>query len=276
MRRNEPFPAAHRVEALTAAYDGRLKATPREVAVETALEIVFGGIPFAVMMVTPADIEDFVTGFCFTEGVIEKPGEIRDIAVEQTIGGLRALVDLKPERLHAHLARRRAIAGRTGCGVCGIDDLDQLRRADPPSGDAPRIPVAAVARALKALEQAQPLSGRTRAVHAAAWAGPDGRLVAVREDVGRHNALDKLVGALLRDGVSPQGGFCLITSRCSFEMVEKLGRFGGRTLVAISAPTSLALERAERLDIAVACIARGDTMTIFRGADRFVDETVAA
>jgi FdhD protein len=162
------------------------------------------------------------------------------------------------------------MTGRTGCGVCGIDDLDALRRAKARVGAGPAFSVPAIGRALVALDDRQALNLRTRAVHAAAWADAEGAIVAVREDVGRHNALDKLIGALLRAGVDPASGFILITSRCSFEMVEKAATFGARALVAISAPTSLAIQRARALDVALIAIARRDTLTIFHDPERLV------
>ena len=174
-------------------------------------------------------------------------------------------------RLHAHLARKRALSGRTSCGLCGIEDLSALPRAGAASpAEAPRIALEAIRLALSALDERQPLNAETRAVHGAAWCGLNGALGPVREDVGRHNALDKLVGALLRDGTAPADGFVLITSRASFEMVEKVATFGCRTLVSISAPTALALDRARALDITLVGIARRDAVTAFHGADRII------
>ena len=174
------------------------------------------------------------------------------------------------ERLHKHLARQRAMTGRTGCGVCGIDDIEALRRARGTSVAAPSIAVTTIARALRALDERQILNLETRAVHGAAWADGSGAIQAVREDVGRHNALDKLIGAMLRAGADPTDGFALITSRCSFEMVEKAATFGARTLVSISAPTSFAIERARALDLTLIAIARRDTLTVFNGEERVV------
>jgi FdhD protein len=250
--------------------DGSSRTGARDVAVERGVNVVYGGMPFAVMMLTPSDLTDFAYGFSLTEGVIEAAAHIRAVSVTEEPDGLKLFIDLAPGRLHEHLARRRAMAGRTGCGVCGIEDLESLPRAKSMTGAAPHVALSAIRRALDELDERQVLNAITRAVHAAGWADRDGHLVAVREDVGRHNALDKLIGALLRDGVRPEDGFFVITSRCSFEMVEKAGAFGARTLIAISAPTSLALERARALDITIAGIARRDTMTVFHGADRIV------
>ena len=279
-------PAARRVPTLVVAYeDPAPRPGTRPLAVETPVNLVYGGVPYAVMMTTPRDLADFAYGFSLTEGIVEGADEIRAVRVEPGEGegaggeghaGLRLVVDLAPGRLRAHLARKRALSGRTGCGVCGIEDLADLPLVGPRAegeGDetrGPRVGVAAIAAALAALGERQDLNRETRAVHAAAWARLDGTIVAVREDVGRHNALDKLVGAMLRAGVDPAEGFLVITSRCSFEMAEKAAAFGARVLVAISAPTSLAVERARGHGMTLCAIARSDTLTVFAGPDRLV------
>ena len=235
----------------------------RALAVEAPVNLVYGSVPYAVMMATPADLEDFAYGFSLTEGIVAEAGEIRSARLESAEDGLRLMIDLVPGRLREHLARKRAISGRTGCGVCGIDDLSALPLADIRALDRQPVRIDAIERALAALGDAQALNRETRAVHAAAWARLDGTLVAVREDVGRHNALDKLIGALIRAGTDPAAGFVVITSRCSFEMVEKAARLGAGTIVAISAPTSLALDRARAHGMTLCAIARSDTLTVF-------------
>jgi FdhD protein len=251
---------------------GAVTAITRPLPSEEPVGIIYGGVPFAVMTVTPSCLEDFAYGFSLTEGVIEDRHDIRDIRIEQTENGLRCSVNLIPDRLHQHLARKRALSGRTGCGLCGIDDLASLPSAKPPKGEAPRISIGAIRRALAETEKQQPLNDCTRAVHAAAWANLEGKIVALREDVGRHNALDKLIGALLRRGEAPDQGFALVTSRCSFELVEKIAAFGARTLIGVSAPTSRALTRAQDLDITLAGIARRDSMTVFHGIERLLQQ----
>jgi len=244
----------------------------RAIPSEVPVNLVYGGIPFAVMMTTPSDLEDFAVGFSLTEGVIQEPADIRGIRTEPEENGLRLAIDLTPDRLHEHLARKRALSGRTGCGLCGIDDLAALRQARAPEGRAPVIALSAIRSALLGLDQEQALNELTHAVHAAAWADLDGTIRYVREDVGRHNALDKLIGALCRAGTARDSGFILVTSRCSFELVEKVAAFGARTLIAISAPTSLALERARLLDITLIGIARRDSVTVFHGLERIAHE----
>jgi FdhD protein len=240
----------------------------RAIPSEMPVNLVYGGIPFAVMMTTPSDLEDFAVGFSLTEGLIQRSDDIRGVRVESEEQGLRLAIDLIPDRLQEHLARRRALSGRTGCGLCGIDDINALPQARMPSGAAPCISLAAIRTALDMLDREQVLNERTHAVHGAAWAELNGTIRYVREDVGRHNALDKLIGALSRAGVKPADGFVVVTSRCSFELVEKVAAFGARTLIAISAPTSLALERAQRLDITLIAIARRDSVTVFHGLER--------
>jgi FdhD protein len=247
---------------------GEAQSGVRALAVEMPVNLVYGSVPHAVMMATPADLEDFAFGFSLTEGIVESPDEIRSTHVEVAPDGLKLHVDLVPGRLRAHLARKRAISGRTGCGVCGIEDLAELPRAESRGASDRQVALPAIARALAALDGAQLLGAETRAVHAAAWSRLDGSLAAVREDVGRHNALDKLIGALMREGVDPDQGFLIITSRCSFEMVEKAARLGASVVVAISAPTSLALERARAHGMTLCAIARADTLTVFTGAGR--------
>ncbi len=251
------------------AFDGRVvREGDHAVAVEVPVQVTFADVPFAVMMLTPADLVDFAYGFSLTEGMIERAADIRDVVATRVDDGWRLAVTLNGERLRKHLARQRAMTGRTGCGVCGIDDIEALRRAERGATAAPPVALAAIERALAALDEGQVLNARTRAVHAAAWADASGAIHHVREDVGRHNALDKLVGALVRTEVDTRAGFIVITSRCSFEMVEKAATAGAGALVSISAPTSLAIARARALDVTLVAIARRDTLTVFNGMDR--------
>jgi len=239
----------------------------RELAVETAVNVVYAPIPFAVMMTTPADLVDFAYGFSFTEGVISKAEDITGVEIAEEELGLRLNISLRAGKMQAHLARKRALSGRTGCGLCGIEDLSALPQGVHRQAAKYSLGAAAVERALAELEAHQPLNARTRAVHAAAFFSAGGALLAAREDVGRHNALDKLIGALLRAGVKAGDGFMVITSRCSFEMVEKAAMFGARALVSVSAPTSLALARAKAHNMALIAVARADSALVFNGQD---------
>jgi FdhD protein len=235
-----------------------------EVAVETPVNIVYGSMPYAVMMASPADLADFVLGFSLTEGIVSCPQDIRALDIRAEAEGMVAEVELVPERFRAHLARRRNLTGRTGCGLCGIETIDELPRAGEAVRGARPIRAAAIARALAELEANQPVCRLTHAMHAAAWCDQDGAILTAREDVGRHNALDKLIGARLRLG-GERDGFVLVTSRASFEMVEKAAIFGAGTLVAISAPTSLAIDRARCLGLTLVASARPEGATVFTG-----------
>ena len=249
--------------ARVVTYDSAV-ATAKDiaVAVEAPINIVYGDTPYAVMMVTPADTEDFVYGFSLTEGVIGQASEIRAIDVRRQHEGHVASVNLAPDALRRHMARRRNLSGRTSCGLCGVEDFKQLPAATEKVG-ARNVAPAAIARALAALHEKQDLFRTTRAAHAAAWCADNGDVLVVREDVGRHNALDKTIGACLRDGLSAREGFALITSRCSFEMIEKTAIFGAPALVSVSAPTSLAIERAQALGVTLIAVARDDGALAF-------------
>jgi FdhD protein len=250
--------------------DGTRQSMPRDVAVETPMTIVYAPIPFAVMVASPQDLEDFAVGFSFTEGIIDSIDDIRSVAVEEDDAGLKLIVALASDKLQRHLARGRNLAGRTGCGVCGIGDLDALPRAAMVPGISVDLRIGAIRQALEQLPERQQLNAATGAVHAAAWCGLDGHIAAIREDVGRHNALDKLVGHLLRQRTDPLSGFLVITSRCSFEMVEKAAAFGARAMVAISAPTSLAIERARAYGITLVAVARRDGALVFNGNEHII------
>ena len=260
-------PGAIDVDARVFSYDSGVggKGFTRAVAVEAPVQIVLGGASFAVMMATPRDLEDFAAGFVLTEQIVDTLAEVRGIEVEAVEDGYRLKIALSADRLQAHFARARAMSGRTGCGLCGIEDFSQMPKPRPPLTPAAPIEPAAVRAAILALDDWQPLNRATRAVHAAAWCGREGAILLAREDVGRHNALDKAIGALARAGVAPDSGFFVITSRCSFEMVVKAAIFGAGTLVSVSAPTSLALERARRFGVRLIAVARGDQALSFQG-----------
>lgn len=225
---------------------------PAHVAEEVPVGFVYNGFPHAVMMATPDDLEDFAVGFSLTEGIIETAAGMRDLAVRQNAEGIELAIELAPPALSAFLRRRRvrSLRGHTSCGICGVEEIAQVLQASPRSS-LPRVQMAGAAlnagpigRAMAALRDYQPLSRMTHCAHAAAWADADGTLALVREDIGRHNALDKLIGASLRRKIDPSAGFGLVTSRCSFEMVQKAIAARMAVLVAISAPTALAIRTA--------------------------------
>lgn len=244
----------------------------RAVPVEAPVAIDIGGIGYAVMMATPADLEDYVTGFALAEGLIGHPAEIANLAIHEVdSGGWVVRLGLPPEAMRRAVARARTRVTESSCGLCGIDNIAEVLRPLPPLSARLALSRQAIARALAALPDHQPLSRATGAVHAAAFCAPDGAIVLVREDVGRHNALDKLVGALARSGQSPSEGFILLTARCSYELVEKTVRAGCPALVTISAPTTLAVDRARAANLTLIALARPDAALVVSGGDGVVD-----
>ncbi len=247
------------------------------VAEEVAVALVYNGVSHAVMMATPCDLEDFARGFTLTERIVEKPSEIYDIEVEEIDRGraggkggrgFEVRLDIASQRMAGLQARRRSMSGRTGCGLCGVDSLDAALRPVPMSEGKGTVSRAAIQRAMAALPAEQKINRDNGATHAAGWATPDGTLIAVREDVGRHNALDKLGGALAKAGTPTDGGFVVVTSRCSYEMVQKAAALGAVAIAAVSAPTSLAIETAEQAGIALVAFVRESRLTVYANAER--------
>ena len=249
--------------------DGLREAGVRDAPSETPVNVIYAPIPFAVMMCTPQDLEDFAVGFSFTEGIIDGVDDIRSVVVEmdEEQRGLRLVVSLASDKMQRHLARARNISGRTGCGVCGIDDLKSMPCARAVTAPPFELKTSSIGRALEGIVAGQALNEATGAVHAAAWCTPAGEILAIREDVGRHNALDKLIGHLLKGRVDPGSGYFVITSRCSFEMLEKVAAFGARAVVAISAPTALAVERARMHGVTLVAQARNGRALVFSGGE---------
>lgn len=250
------------------ATDGGYSAGDRVLPEETPVAIVHDASTTAVMMATPADLEDFAVGFSLTEGVIDRLADIRDLEIVQGDLGIEARLWLTSGHADRLAARRRRLAGPTGCGLCGIDSLSEAVR--PPRSlvaDGLIVESRALLAAMDALSEAQSLGRRTRAVHAAGFWTPDQGLVATREDVGRHNALDKLAGALIRDATSP-AGVVLLTSRVSVEMVQKTAALGAAIVCAVSAPTALAVRTAEAAGMTLIAVARADGFEIFTHPDR--------
>jgi FdhD protein len=239
-----------------------------QIVEETPVVIVYNAIPHVVMMATPADLEDFVLGFSITEELIRSPADLHEVKVVRYGQGIevQATVDEACSAVIASRARR--LSGRTGCGICGTDSIDAVMKTlHVVRAGRPVRPVA-IEQALAALAGEQKLNAASGAVHAAAWARVDGAVEAVREDVGRHNALDKLIGALLKRGTDPDSGFLLVTSRASFEMVQKAAAFGAPLLAAISGPTGLAVRVAEQSGMTLVGFARGDRLTIYTHPQR--------
>lgn len=238
------------------------------IAAEVPVALAYNGVAHVVMMSTPSDLADFAIGFSLSEGILAGANELLDLEVEEGETGIRVSMAITAERFAELKKRRRNMTGRTGCGLCGVDDLTQVARPLPRVGTGADVSIGAVHRALDALPAWQHANEETGAVHAAAWANPTGEIAFAREDVGRHNALDKLIGAIARDRIDPETGFALITSRCSFEMVQKAATIGIPILVAISAPTTMALRIAERTGMTLIALARSDSVTLYANPGR--------
>ena len=263
-----PAPAAWRSVPLLRLAAGESRAGERAVAAERPVAFVYNEAPYTVMMATPADLEDFALGFSLAEGILKRPGELEGVGVSETPAGIELSLRIPARRARLLDARPRNLAGRTGCGLCGIQSLGQALRPLPvqPAG-RPRVAPAAILRAVAQLPAAQALNRVVQAVHAAAWCDTAGAIRLLREDVGRHNALDKLVGARARGGAAG-AGFALITSRLSVEMVQKAATAGIALLVALSAPTTLALDQAAAAGLTLVAGARPEALQIYTHPER--------
>ncbi len=235
----------------------------RLLANEVPVALEFDGEAYAVMMLTPADLEDFAVGFALSERIITRANEIARIDVRYGSRGIGVDVRLEKEHSHRLAERRRSLPGQSGCGLCGLTSIEEALPQLEPLTAAPRLSSAALFKALSALPARQTLNLETGAVHAAAFCSADGEILAVREDVGRHNAFDKVTGHLARNGIDPASGFALLTSRCSYELVQKAVLARIPLLAAISAPTELAVSIARETRLTLIALARGDSVLVF-------------
>jgi FdhD protein len=242
----------------------RMDTVPEEVPVALA----YNGISHVVMLASPADLENFGLGFSLSEGILEQAAELYDLVIEVGNQGVVLQMRIAEARFAELKHRRRALAGRTGCGLCGVESLDQVARALAPLPAGPTFATAALQSALQQLHDNQPLHASTGGVHAAAWADAAGSLLLVREDVGRHNALDKLIGALAQAGHDVHTGFVLVTSRASFEMVQKAAAVGIPMLAAVSAPTGYAIRVARDCGLTLAGFVRPGRHTVYAHPER--------
>ena len=246
----------------TVSIEGGRETSGRGIAEEVAVAIELDGVGFAVMMATPHDLDDFVVGLLLAEGEIAGADDLSSIDVAALDIGMIVRVDrLRPDPV-AVMERMRPRTTDSACGLCGRDSLDRALMPLPQVTARSLADAGALFAAAGALRDHQPLNRATGAVHAAALAAPDGTILLVREDVGRHNAFDKLIGAMARGGFGWDGGFALLSSRCSFELVDKAVRADCPLLATISAPTSLALERAAAAGLTLATLVRSDTLTL--------------
>ncbi|MET1756433.1 formate dehydrogenase accessory sulfurtransferase FdhD [Novosphingobium sp. RD2P27] len=261
--------------AVEVTADGRRLQVERQWVPEAPVALEFNGVAYAVMMATPTDLADFATGFAIGEGLATTATQVLDVAVAEVENGwvVRTTVEgLGAEKLGE---RVRARVAESSCGLCGIENLEAVARPLP--AVAPHEPIAseAIFRALSHLRDHQPLGRATGAAHAAAHVALDGSLVHVREDVGRHNALDKLVGVSARSGKPLATGFVLSTARCSYEIVEKAVRAGATTLVTVSLPTSMAVKRAQAAGLSLWALARDDSVLAVAGPAAAAQERLA-
>jgi len=236
-----------------------------QLAEEVPVAFVYNTIPHAVMMATPADMEDFALGFSIAEEIITRPDATLLSKIEHHHEGVRLCIAVDPDHLGRGFAARRSMVGRTGCGMCGIEDLENAvrvpkRRTAPP----PYVGADAITRAFDTLAHHQPMNRLNKSVHGAAFCDTDGHILIAREDIGRHNALDKLIGAIYRADLCPAQGFVVMTSRCSFELVQKASAAGISLLATLSAPTALAVDLAERAGLGLAARAQPGTVVRFR------------
>jgi FdhD protein len=261
-------PAGVHTRTVTAWREGQLSVQPDWVADEVPVALVFNGISHAVMLASPDHLADFAVGFALTEGLLSDRSELYGIDIEQDARGITVQLEVAAACEWRLKERRRNLAGRTGCGLCGTESLDQVSRDVPCAPDV-ALPLGALANGQRGLREWQALQQLTGAAHAAAWCDLEGRIVLLREDIGRHNALDKLVGAMTTAHIDPTQGWVLVTSRASFEMVQKTAMAGAGVLAAVSAPTHMAVELADRCGLALAGFVRGGDFVAYTQPERF-------
>ncbi|WP_088159620.1 formate dehydrogenase accessory sulfurtransferase FdhD [Achromobacter xylosoxidans] len=240
------------------------------VAEETPVALEFNGISHATMLATPADLEDFAVGFALSEGIIDGVSDVRGIDLLPQCDGIVVQLEISTACEVRLKSRRRAMAGRTGCGLCGVETLPEVLRPVAPVTNGSPVRIQSVLAAMRDMRARQALHDITGATHAAGWAGADGTVALVREDVGRHNALDKLIGALARQAMHAGDGIVVVSSRASFEMVQKTAAAGVAVLASVSAPTALAIRLANDANVSLLGFLRGDDATLYSHPQRII------
>jgi FdhD protein len=255
--------------------DGGLSRGARMIPEETAIALTYNGGTYAVMMGTPQNLRDFAVGFSLSEGIVQSSDDICSLDIVDLDDGIELRMWLKPSKADRLSERRRHIAGPTGCGICGIDSIAEAVRPAAVVAQGRSFSPQQITAAMQGIPPLQAINIETRAVHAAAFWTPARGIVALREDVGRHNALDKLAGALAQEKISASEGMVLLTSRVSVEMVQKTAAMGAPLMVAVSAPTALAVRMADASGITLAAIARADGFEIFTHPHRITSDVAA-
>jgi FdhD protein len=247
---------------------GVLEHASDEVADERPVAFRYHGVSHVVMLATPADLEDLAVGFTLSEAIVAAPAEIRRVALTTAGEALEVDLDIAPQRFSALLQRHRNLTGRTGCGMCGAETLADAIRDPPALAAGLELSSADLQAALRSLPARQLLNARTGSIHAAAWVVPGEGVTLLREDVGRHNALDKVIGALVRRGEDLKRGYVIVTSRASYEIVQKAATVGIQAVVAVSAPTAFAIRSAEAFGLTLVGFARPDRHVIYAHGER--------
>ena len=248
--------------------NGQLTRTTDFVTEEVPVALVYHGVPHVVMLASPADLEDYAVGFTVSEGLVASPSEIQSVEVERAADSIEVRIGIAGERFSELLRRRRNLTGRSGCGLCGAETVEEAIRPPVQVATGLTVSSAEMHAALIQLETLQPINARTGSIHAAAWVVPGKGIQFVREDVGRHNALDKVIGALVRSGADVTAGYAVITSCASFEMVQKAAAAGITFMVAVSAPTALAIRMAGQTGLTLVGFARRDQHVIYAHPER--------
>jgi FdhD protein len=265
-------PAATGVEVTVDRWvRGSTVHTTDRVAEEVPVALLYNGEPHVVMLATPHDLEDLARGFSLSEELVDSPDEIRGIEVATAADSAEVRIAIAWERFPELLRRRRNLTGRTGCGLCGAETLEQTVRTQTVVGTGPTVSAGQLHAAIEELPAHQVLNAGTGSVHAAAWVVPGSGIACLREDVGRHNALDKTLGALVQSGVGLESGFMLVTSRASYEMVQKAATMGVTFMAALSAPTSFAIRHAQRCGMTLVAFARREQHVVYANGQRLLE-----
>lgn len=277
MSESDPAPADELLPGIVGRATIRWRGGERRpvidsVAEEVPVAMLYNGTPFSVMMTTPSDLEDFALGFSMSEGLIQHASDFLGVEIRPCIEGIELYMRVSSTAPAASLstAAARLLPGRSGCGLCGARQLEDVMRMTPPIESPSTFPVASLRLALASLGGMQPMNAIAGSTHAAAWVEPDGQISLVREDVGRHNALDKLAGAMHRQSLSTDAGLLLISSRASYEMVSKAAHAGMAVVAAVSAPTALAIDLAKAAGICLVGFARHDGFNVYSHPERLL------